>query len=494
METNAEIRMSPLRRIGGFGIAQLVVLVTGLALQTLTARWLSTPDYARFVLFHTVSCASVLLLMSGIPNGLRRLLSASPGMLPAAWRSILCVQFPLTAVFAAAFVALAQWSSATLDDPQLATVIPLVAGEILLRAGLVEPCWGLLNGLGYHRLQALLIAAHSLLRCLGAICLLWLSPVLANAAMGLTTSAIVSLAFVVLVMRRLRREPVAQTSLVPPGLMVRWLALSPVAEALGYLLVAGNLWMLRAGVGDSQIGTYAACYMLAQVLLPLGLVLSRGSFARFAFLVSQDRRREAADLLLQIMRLATPPVILGVTVTLVYGDAVVEFIFGEAYSHTGPLLGLLCAGVSAVAAQAFFSEMLFAADRLKTRLAVLVGVGVASIGMTASLIQTAGTLGAAWALVGTGAAGIFATAVPLRSIVGQFMPWKTVIRAVGVATALIVAAHISQRFIEPFPPIVGLVTLALAYMAALLLLGEWRWGTRGLRIPCEPAASPERSL
>jgi len=233
--------MMPLKGIGGFGIAQIVVLATGLTLQTLTARWLSTSDYARFAMAHSVSCASAILLMSGIPNGLRRLLSASPSMLPAAWRSILYVQFPLTGVFAAVLVALAPLASSAADDPQLAIALRVVAGELLLRAGIVEPCWGILNGLGYHKLQASLIATHSLLRCLCVSCMLCWNPVLFNAVMCVMIGALISVVLVALIMRRLSRGLVAEAGGVPAGLMMRWLTLSPVADAIGYLLVAGNL-------------------------------------------------------------------------------------------------------------------------------------------------------------------------------------------------------------------------------------------------------------
>jgi O-antigen/teichoic acid export membrane protein len=242
------------------------------------------------------------------------------------------------------------------------------------------------------------------------------------------------------------------------------------------------------------VGTYAACYVLTQAILPLSLVLSRGCFAPFAQALSNGRRDQASRLLSQGTRLAVLVSAWGAALAFLYGDAIVRLVYGSRFVVPGALLGLLSLGMFGMAMLWFFCEMLAAAGRLKIRLRLMAGVSVISLAATLLMVRTWGPWGAAWALVIGGSSGILAAGV-LRRLIGAFIPWSTLLRATVAATAIIFGGRLGQSaFQGPAVPL-GMLAASLGYLALLVMLHEWRFAKpqfagRPLRSPPRSALSP----
>ncbi len=272
-----------LPRTGLFGLAQVFSLAAGLALQSIAARRLGAADYGRFVTVQSVLLVALVLLMSAVPNALRRRLSCDPGSLRVAWRMLWLVQVPLALGAAALVSALSSGAARALNDAALSPALSLVAIELAIRGGLLEPAWHLLNGLRRHTTQAALMIVHTALRfaCVAGVLLVSAGLLQALAAL-VAAAAISSLAVLVAILAAANTMPHRSHASIGPELW-QWLRLSPAAEILNYLAVAANLWIVKAMVSDQQqLGAYAACYMLVHVVLSLGIVLSRSFFSSFA--------------------------------------------------------------------------------------------------------------------------------------------------------------------------------------------------------------------
>lgn len=419
--------MPALRGIGLFGGAQVVALIAGLLLQITVARALSPIDYGRFVISQSILQAALILLMSGVPGALRQFVSAMPGALRLAWRRLWLVQVPVAAASALGLAVAAPVLCRFLNDPQLSPVLSVTALELALKAGVLEPCWYLLNALSRHRLQAVLIAGHSVLRFLCVAWVLWLSPGLVEGVGGLLLSAVVSLLLVVPILTHIiSRSRTRSDRSVGRDLsrhLRRWMGLAPIGDALNYLLIPANIWLLKAMSEDqSLVGVYGGCYMLAQAIFPFGLVLSRACFAQVAQATAAGHPHEAGTLVWQVFRVSFVATALGTAIALLIGDKIVACLYGSSFRGSGSLLGLLCLGMAAMAVQCFLCDMLSAARRLRIRLALLLLITAASIPTTTYLARAHGAIGAAWALAFTGVFAVTAASVAFHCAIGSAIP------------------------------------------------------------------------
>lgn len=147
-----------------FSTGQLLSLVAGLALQVLVGRSLLPVEYGYFVVASTVLLALILGLVSAVPKALCRIVSVDAGQLGLAIRTLLLVQLPICCLVALLLVGFARLEIVHSADGILSLSLQLVAIELIIRGGLLEPAWALLNGLRYHRTQATLMLLHSMLR------------------------------------------------------------------------------------------------------------------------------------------------------------------------------------------------------------------------------------------------------------------------------------------------------------------------------------------
>jgi O-antigen/teichoic acid export membrane protein len=168
-----------------FSAAQAVSLAAGLLLHATAARFLTVADYGRLAVTHSVLLVMLVALNHGIPNALRRAVSLEPALLGGAWRRMLAFHLPLAIAVSLLLAAFAPLASRLLGDGLLTVPLQVVAADVALRAGLVEPAWLLFNGAGRHRLQAALMAAHSLFRCAAVAGMLALGFGLTGAVAGL---------------------------------------------------------------------------------------------------------------------------------------------------------------------------------------------------------------------------------------------------------------------------------------------------------------------
>jgi len=461
--------------LSAFGAAQGVGLTAGLLLHIVAARYLDPADYGRFAVAHSIFLVLLVLLVNAIPNALRRRVSLDAGQMGSAWRALIRLHLPLALGVSALLAAAAPLLAAGLGDAMLTGPLRLIALDVALRAGMVEPVWLLLNGAGRHRLQAALMAGHSVLRC----CLVAVGVIagygLTGAVAGLVASSVLSAMLVI----RLARPFCGGETPSAGGLgsardLFRWIQWAPAANVVNHLAMAGNLWLAKAMSTDAAaVGPYAACYLLASTLLPSSAILSSSCFRRFASLVSEESPAKAGAVLRAALRVVAVLGVFAAACTALWSEPVLRLVFGSDYAGAADVLVLLWLAMSGTALYWFFCEMLVAAECLAARLAAALITALATVSLTIVWFQRAGLPGAAAALAVSSGIGVGVTGTLLYRIAGPFLPWATVGRTVLAAA---VAGALARAWLHPgFPETLYwlLGVQAVVYFVCLWLLGEF---------------------
>lgn len=362
-----------------------------------------------------------------------------------------------------------------------------LAIELSLKAGWLEPSWHVLNGLGRHRLQATLIASHSLLRLLCVGGGLWAWNTLPSALMGLIVATGVSSLLVAVVSDdRERSGIVTATDTGLRELLLPWLRFSLLVDALNQVLAFAGLWMLTGVTADSPMGGYAACQMLVQPLLPLGLVLSRAAFAPFARAIADSRGPDAAHILAECTRWAALFIGLGFLVAQQHGRFLLALLFGHQLASEGDLLGRLFLGMSGIAITCFFCDMMAAGYWLRRRCQVMVGVACVSLPVVYMLVRWSGATGAASGTLITGMLGVLIAGGVLSRVVGAFVPWRELCHAALSAAIASAAETLLFPHNGKLAEVSALVLLVSCYVVVVGLMSR----LIAPRVPSNPEMQP----
>lgn len=438
----------PLLSVVAFSSGQGLALVLGLTLQTMVARRLFPADYGRFVVANTIQLALTLALVSAVPKSLARIVSVDRQQLQRAWQAVGRVQLPICVTVAAIVwgVAALAGASGLMEDDGLRLALQLVTIELIIRAGVLEPAWHLLNGLHRHFTQAGLMLAHSLFRVVCVWLCLRLDAGLQGCILALAGASLASLVFVLPVMTRIRRSSEDPDHTVRGGSvkaeLMKWLQFAPVAEILNYLVVASNLWLLKLISDDSVgIGIYAACFMLSQAVMPFGVAVSRGLFAAYAAMFEQKRLEDAASLLRLVLRCAFVSGSCAISVALVLGSSIVSVCYGSDYDSSGPLFGMLIAGTFGVTIVWILGDVLNAAGHLQTRLLSMTVTAIIAAAAGVGLIMGYGIMGAAVAMLLTGIAGAVLFCRAIAHHIPGSIPVSTVFRSIMAAVVTVLVCR-----------------------------------------------------
>jgi O-antigen/teichoic acid export membrane protein len=247
-----------LPRVGLFGCAQLAALVAGLLPQAVVAHRLGAADYGRFAMAQSVLLTGLVLLLSAIPNALRRRVSVDAGGLHAAWRVLWFVQTPLALGCGLVLCCISAPVASMFNDRALGPALSVVAWELVVRGGVLEPAWHLLNGMARHATQATLMTVYSGLRVLCVAGMLHWSAGLVPAVTGLVAAATVGAVLTIAVVYTVKKAtpPAGQAGFARE--LWQWVQWAPAAELLAYLAVTTNLWTAKALLPDAEsAGTYA---------------------------------------------------------------------------------------------------------------------------------------------------------------------------------------------------------------------------------------------
>lgn len=472
------MKIQPLKSVGLFGVSQLFALVAGFFLQSLVARYLQPVEYGNFVVVSTILLSLSMALVSAIPKALARFVSIDRNQLHNMWIALWTVQLPVCFAIAVLFGLLSSNIAFLLNDDSIRQVLLFTTIELIVKAGVLEPSWLLLNGAGYHRVQAILIAAHGGGRviCVGLI--LWAGTGLLRCFIGLAIAAILSATLSCIIVGRLAASDSTHSKNASKNLLpefINWLRLAPFAEVITSLLAPLNLWILKSvSTDNASIGLFAACFTLAHAVIPLGLAIPRGTFSTFSNLIANNNTKETATLLRQILRGMFIFGGLGITGAFVLGESIIALLFGTGFQGSGYTLGGLTIGTLGITIIWMLGDIFNASKLLRPRFYSMIAIGCLALLLGLTLIPNYGIDGVIWSMIITGISGCVVLIYVLRIRLNSFLPLMTLARCIIVSLLTVWGGVVFVEANGIKTTLIAGVLVVVIYFLSLKILGEFK--------------------
>lgn len=475
MHPDGETPPSPYGAIVRFVAVQFGALLFGLGLQCVLSRRLDPADYVHFVTGVSLTSTLSVLVGGATPRAVARLVAIDSSWVASSMRALWRVHLPVCSLFALLLIASSRALGRIYGDAALTIPLCLLAVEFWLRAGIAEPVWQLLNGLGEHRGQARLMGIHSILRAFITTGLVLAAPTLQFAIIGLLVTAGISTFLGMIAVTTLKR-PENQDSESRRNRMAaevrRWWTYGAFVDASLFSLPATTLWITMAySPQHSQLGALTASYVLGQAIVPLLQAVNRGFVRMTAVEKEEDSASRARHVLADVLQGLLPIIGLILVMAFCGGAWILQVLFGARYMSGWWLPGAVVVGMLGLSISYLFSEALGNCGRLQERFAVMLGVSVFSLVMTITLSRALGPSGGAVAIGATGAASMVALGRALQLRIGNFWPWRSVGPVLVSATlAAFMFRVLASQVIGSDLPL--LVITAIIYPGALLMMRE----------------------
>ncbi|MEK6192278.1 MAG: flippase [Chloroflexota bacterium] len=204
--------------------------------------------------------------------------------------------------------------------------------------------------------------------------------------------------------------------------------------------------------GESQLGLYAAAYVLAGQTLFLAGPIASAIYPRFSRLHSTpDRFREAIRKVFGAIALFIVPASIGAALL---ADAILGFLYGTDYEVSAPILAVLMGMPLIGFYNVAMSQVLYAAGRQASVARIAIIAAVVNVGTNLVLIPSVGLVGAAIAAV-------------LTEVVTATAYTRTAAPITGLAPL--------RAYLSPFPAAfvmaVGVVLVRVAGLQPLIVFG-----------------------
>lgn len=511
MHAHDEATQSPYAAIARFVLVQFGALLFGLGLQCVLSRRLDSADYVHFVTGVSLTSTLSVLVGGATPRAVARLVAIDSSWVASSMHALWRVHVPVCSVFALLLIVSSRALGHIYGDDTLTMVLYVLATEFWLRAGIAEPIWQLLNGLGQHRGQARLMGIHSFLRAFITTGLVLFAPTLLSAVIGLLVTAGMSTFLGIVAVSNVPRPESLDSISRRKQMSVevrRWWTYGAFVDASLFSLPATTLWITMAySPKHSQLGALTASYVLGQAIVPLLQAVNRGFVRLTVVEKEEDSASRARHVLADVLQALLPVVGLIVVMAFCGGAWMLQVLFGAKYVAGWWLPGAVVVGMLGLSISYLFSEALGNCGRLRERFAGMLGVSAFSLVMTITLSRALGPSGGALAIGATGVASMFTLGRGLQLRIGDFWPWRGLKPVlVSVTVTAVVFRVLSGRIAGNDLPV--LVITAAVYLGALLMTQEPgsrrilafatalanRLRTR-LRFPAQaPAPQPETSV
>ena len=473
-------------------LSQAAVILAGYCIHVALARILGPADYGLFGIAYNALYVITLLVATGVPPAVSRLVATDLDHAAAALTEGLQLQ-GLLALSAAAVYALGAGMVATLlDDPSLETYIR-VSALVIPGHALLYLLAGYLGGHQLFARQAFLTSAYSLFRVVSVLSLASLAGVVGGmVGLGIAPFAASLLGFVLLPSSKGYGRRGARH--LAEGLVAAAVPLTAIVAG-SHLLLSLDLLLLKA-LTDLQlaIGYYTAATTVGRT--PYFLLTALGGM--MLPVISQSLRdgliADARRLIRQVVRAVVVASVPVVALLAVQAEQVVHLLFSAEYAAAkGPLPLLTAAACLAGLFSIAASIEAGGRNELRAMWVLLLSVCLGGL-LGILLIPSYGMMGAAWTGVATSAcAGISSLAIVLRSY-RVALPYATLARSVVavIPVALVLLWLSPSPTASPFALVAG----GLAYVLALVALGELEpndWDAMPLRaLSAALARSPGR--
>ncbi|HEX6122604.1 MAG TPA: glycosyltransferase, partial [Ktedonobacterales bacterium] len=257
-----------------------------------------------------------------------------------------------------------------------------------------------------------------------------------------------------------------------------------VAQALTILYVRIDVPIIALLAGETQVAVYTSAYRILDVITLLP-VSAAGVALPLMAAMSQRKRSYLRTFAQQYLELAVVGGMLVVLGVLLFGDPVLQLLYGGRYAAAGPVLRVLGVASGAMFVTNVFAPLAAVLDRRRTVLfATMFGL-VVNVGLNLLLIPRMGPTGSAWATLVTE----LAVTLPLAWVCVRALDWRVDAYTLVAALEATVFALLAAWLLRQHPAwqadsaafgvwLVALVVLAPGWFMGLVR-SLWRGGPRG---------------
>jgi O-antigen/teichoic acid export membrane protein len=460
---------------GALLAAKVIFVIAGYAIYAALSRLLSPAQFGIFLVVNSTVAVLNAAFVSGTLQTVSRFVAQSPDQAIAGGnlRVALRLQAVLAAVLGGGYFLAAPVIAGMLGDPTLTPYLR-VSAVIPVAYAFYAALIGYANGSRRFGEQAAFDVSFSVAKVGLVTALPWLGYGAFGAVAGFAAASVVIL---VLASARIGRAALrgAGGEATATGPMLRFELAVMAHVGVTNLLMQMDLLMVRALYVGADPSAAAAVYgtaaKLAQIPYSILVALNFVVLPYIARATSRAAAGETATYIRHALRLGAGLTVGPATVLAVVSTGAVTFVFGPNYASAGAALEILAFGYIAFSLWTMATTVINGSGRPTMSFYIAVGTVLTQIALGRLLIPILGTTGGAWASTGAYGAGLVAAMVYLTARFGAIIPWASLSR---IAVAAVAVMGVSRTALGDLPVLVLAPLLGAVYVAAVVLLGEWR--------------------
>ncbi len=447
---------------------QLLFLATAYVIQVFLARILGPTDYGSYGTVLSVLSVGLLVVSSGIPYAISKRVSENISAARSIRNKGLQLETALILVCCAAYIAISSALGQVFNDESLVLLFQ-VAVLTLPTYGIYSVISFYLNGRQEFGKQTAAQTAYYIARVALIIGFVISGFHLVGALIGNALAPIVGLLAAYMLIEREEEIPVEEESLDNSYDLVRSLLAFavPATAFVVFLTLLSNIdiWAVKALIplNPETAGYYNAAYQFARIPLYVGQALVIVLFPALSKMISSGDKQNVqryVDMGLRYMGVMASIVFLLVGA---FSTELIDFMYGQAYSPSTPILVILVAALSVQAMLGLCLSILSSGDYPQTATFLCVILVTIQILLLFLLVPSLGMTGAALSTLAISVVGFLMALTVIRKKISSSLPIKSLL-AIGVP-ALVVGS-----ILVVITPILSEMSLLVSVLIRTMIL------------------------
>ncbi len=240
-----------------------------------------------------------------------------------------------------------------------------------------------------------------------------------------------------------------------------------ISIAFNLIYLRADTLIVEAYFDDAAVGYYGAAYRVIDILLMVP-VMTMGVVLPALTAAWDSRNTERFTMLMQktleIFLCFVVPIAVGGWFT---GTAVMQFVMGDAYAPSGPLLAVLLIGLVGAFVSTLFGHVVVALDQQRNVLWIYALVAAVTLVSYLVAIPRVGALGGAWGTVASEWLAALLLAVFVTRTTRLRIQWKTIPK---ILAASVVMGAVLWSIPVSWPFVLVLATGIVVYCVVLFAL------------------------
>jgi len=441
-------------------ISQVIFMVSGFLIHAGLARILQPVDYGTFGLVMSILVVVEVLVITGIPEAIRKYGGEQPEVMKELIKKTLSWQLGYCVAVFLLFWLISPLIAAFFNDKNLTFLLRLASLDIIIY-GLYKFYLAAQNGLHRFESYTTIGIIYSITKLAAIMGLVWLGFSVSGALIGNMVGSLVALVFA-FVFTRLK-----DSDETPETVHYLWFAGQNVFYFVGLnLLFSIDLWFVKYFLEDANVGLYVSAGLFAKLTYSLSLALSAVLLPSISRAVKLQQSRRIRDLTKESIRYVTIALVLLNIIVILNAKGIIRLFFGEEYLSAEPILSMLMVGLSMITLTAIINTIMIAKDSMRNCLIQVLLLVALDVILNIILVPKLQMYGAAISTFLVGLVGMIMAGMHVWTEFKSVIFSMSMVRLTGVTLILIVVSQFLSEgkpavFINPV--IIGAIYLSLLW-------------------------------